>query len=207
MESFPIKSPWVKRETPYKIQLTWEFPPLRIKSLLESNPLKSKLLIGGLGVSADVTVWYGTVRHGRVWQGVNISCRGICIGTMLVRGICVNISYRGICVNISCRDIACYGRWVWTLHGLRMYMWSWFMHLCIYIYICIYCIYVYIYIYICICIQREKEREIKWFNVFVILKPVGRRGTTPRPGRWPRGRGWREALHTNMRCCTYTILQ
>ena len=27
-----------------------KIPPLRIKSLLESNPLKSKLLIGGLGV-------------------------------------------------------------------------------------------------------------------------------------------------------------
>ena len=38
------------RETPYKFQRTWEFPPLRIKSLLESNPLKSKFLIGGLGV-------------------------------------------------------------------------------------------------------------------------------------------------------------
>ena len=38
------------RETPYKIQRTWEFPPLRIKSLLDSNPLKSKLLVGGLGV-------------------------------------------------------------------------------------------------------------------------------------------------------------
>ena len=38
------------RETPYKIQRTREFPPRRIKSLLESNSLKSKLLIGGLGV-------------------------------------------------------------------------------------------------------------------------------------------------------------
>ena len=28
----------------------WEFPPLRITSLLESNPPKSKLLVGGLGV-------------------------------------------------------------------------------------------------------------------------------------------------------------
>ena len=35
---------------PYQIIRTWEFPPLTIKSLLESNPSKSKLLIGGLGV-------------------------------------------------------------------------------------------------------------------------------------------------------------
>ena len=38
------------RETPYEIKRTCEFPPRRIKSLLGSNPLKSKLLIGGLGV-------------------------------------------------------------------------------------------------------------------------------------------------------------
>ena len=30
---------------------TWEFPPFRIKSLLESNLLKSQLLVGKLGVS------------------------------------------------------------------------------------------------------------------------------------------------------------
>ena len=40
----------IVRETPYKIQRTREFPPLRIKSLLESNLLKSKLLVRGLGV-------------------------------------------------------------------------------------------------------------------------------------------------------------
>ena len=32
-----------------QLQRTWEFPPLRIKSLLDSNPPKSKLLVGGLG--------------------------------------------------------------------------------------------------------------------------------------------------------------
>ena len=37
-------------EAPYQIQRTWEFPPLRIKSLLGSNPPISKLLVGGLGV-------------------------------------------------------------------------------------------------------------------------------------------------------------
>ena len=37
-------------ETPYKIRRTWKVPPFRTKSLLESNPLKSKLLIGGLGI-------------------------------------------------------------------------------------------------------------------------------------------------------------
>ena len=35
---------------------TWEFPPLRIKSLLESNPSKPKLLVGGLGIP-DASIW------------------------------------------------------------------------------------------------------------------------------------------------------
>ena len=55
------------RETPYTIQRTWEFPPLEIKSLLESNPLKSKLLIGGLGViyRACLTLGQGRGRGAR----------------------------------------------------------------------------------------------------------------------------------------------
>ena len=40
----------------YKIIRTWEFPPLRIKSLLESNPPKSKLLVGGLVVICGAQV-------------------------------------------------------------------------------------------------------------------------------------------------------
>ena len=46
----PVHLLRVFRETPYKIQRTWEFPPLRIKSLLESDPSKPKLLVGGLGI-------------------------------------------------------------------------------------------------------------------------------------------------------------
>ena len=38
------------RETPYQILWTWEFPPLRIKSLLASDPSKPKLLVGRLAV-------------------------------------------------------------------------------------------------------------------------------------------------------------
>ena len=38
-------------EAPYEIKRVWEFPPLRIKSLLESNPQKPKLLVGRLGVA------------------------------------------------------------------------------------------------------------------------------------------------------------
>ena len=50
-KSFPTQSSsQTLRETPYTILRTCEFPPLRIKSLLESNPLKPKLLVGGLGI-------------------------------------------------------------------------------------------------------------------------------------------------------------
>ena len=56
IKSFPIKSPWVKLSgrPPYQILRTWEFPPLRIKSLLESNPSKPRLLIGELGVEVSI---------------------------------------------------------------------------------------------------------------------------------------------------------
>ena len=53
IKSFPIKSPRVKLSGRLPIKLYEHdnyHPPLRIKSLLESNPLKSKLFIGGLGV-------------------------------------------------------------------------------------------------------------------------------------------------------------
>ena len=53
IKSFPIKSPCLSQtfqEVPYKFQRTWEFPPLRIKIMLESNPVKSIMLVWRLGV-------------------------------------------------------------------------------------------------------------------------------------------------------------
>ena len=47
---------------------TWEFPPLRIKSLFESNPLKSKLLVGGLGVPAKCRGFVALLRKHRLSQ-------------------------------------------------------------------------------------------------------------------------------------------
>ena len=50
-KSFPTKSPRVELSgrPPVKFYGHRNSPPLRIKSLLESDPLKPKLLVGGLG--------------------------------------------------------------------------------------------------------------------------------------------------------------
>ena len=49
-KSFPTKSPRVELSGRLPIIFYGhEFPPLIIKSLLESNPLKPELLVGGLG--------------------------------------------------------------------------------------------------------------------------------------------------------------
>ena len=50
-ESFPTKSPWVKLSGRLPIQsYGYDSSHPWIKSLFEANPLKSKLLVGGLGV-------------------------------------------------------------------------------------------------------------------------------------------------------------
>ena len=64
-KSFPTKSP--------RVELSGRLPikfdaPLRTKSLLESNPLKSKLLVGGLGVHSQC------VRISTVKQGEHKGC-------------------------------------------------------------------------------------------------------------------------------------
>ena len=69
IKSFPIKSPWVKlsRRLPIKFNGHEKFPPLKIKSLLESNPLKSELLVGGLESMID-TSGYETIYRRRFLQ-------------------------------------------------------------------------------------------------------------------------------------------
>ena len=164
-KSVPIKSPTF-RETPYTIIRTWEFPPLRIKSLLESNPSNPKLLVGGLGVWYGV--WYahwGTriddktrarrVHRGPLGQilGVHLLHRGL---DNLPHGLGQNIS---LTLSLSLYiyiHIYIYTHFVFSL-SIYIYICihvSLSLYIYIYIYVCMsVCIYIYIYIYIGIELQ------------------------------------------------------
>ena len=83
-KSFPTKSPWVKLSgrPPLKFNVHENSHPLKIKSLLESNPLKStKFLVGGLGVCRHDE---GDLREAARRRGTKLSLFTTMVSIMLI---------------------------------------------------------------------------------------------------------------------------
>ena len=161
-KSFPTKSPWVKLSGRLPIRLYGHenSHPLELReSLLESNPLKPKLLVGGLGVSLRVLILALSSKM-IVWRRLNKDTEAyiarprklVCLFARASYLLMFTMFLRCVCLS------------VFTFLFIVFFVFS--LSLYIYMYVCMYvCMYIYIYIYIFV-----------FKHVFSICSPASRRG-------------------------------
>ena len=164
-KSFPIKSSWVKLSGRLPIQLYGydSSHPLELRVVFESNPLKSKLLVGGLGVLV-----------GRLATQV-ILCKHPLpippVAVMAARVVTISVFWSPLLSlsQFECKLVGGLGVAHLVWQTFQPAMMSAAFYTSIYIYIYIYTLYIYIYMYtlcIYIYIYIEREREI---CVYIIL--------------------------------------